>query len=127
MPIEVLTPMLDTDGNEIDGEFKNATELKVAKWENAFEGGINDGSVKSDFIDWDKDRFYVRIPGGSEIGVEAVKIATEDCADTDYNDDSTLMPLATDAPDMISASMIMVSDNEDDDYADSGAGADDED
>jgi hypothetical protein len=127
LPVGVLIPKLDSSGNQIDGEFVNANELKVAKWENAFQGTGTNGSVRDDFIAWDKDRFYVRIPGGTAMGVEAVKVATEDCPDASYNDDSTRIELAASGHDSISDSMILVSDEEDDKYAGSGAGADDED
>lgn len=127
LPVEIVIPKLDSSGNQIDGEFVNAEELKVAKWEDAFEGTGANGSVKDDFIAWDKDRFYVRIPGGANLGIEAVKVATEDCPDASYNDDPTRIELTASGPDSISDSMILVSDDEDDDYAGSGAGADDQD
>ncbi|MEY4246066.1 MAG: hypothetical protein RLZZ245_3651, partial [Verrucomicrobiota bacterium] len=127
LPVEVIIPKLDSGGNQIDGEFVGATELKVAKWEDAFEGTGTNGSVKDDFIGWDKDRFYVRIPGGASMGIEAVKVATEDCPDASYNDDATRIELTASGSDSITDSMILVSDDEDDDYAGSGAGADDQD
>jgi hypothetical protein len=127
IPVEVIIPKLDSNGNQIDGEFVSATELKVAKWEDAFEGTGTNGWVKDDFIGWDKDRFYVRIPGGASMGIEAVKVATEDCPDASYNDDATRIELTASGSDRISDSMILVSDDEDDDYAGSGAGADDQD
>ena len=127
LPVEVIIPKLDSGGNQIDGEFVGATELKVAKWEDAFEGTGANGSVKDDFIGWDKDRFYVRIPGAASMGIEAVKVATEDCPDASYNDDATRIELTAGGSDSISDSMILVSDDEDDDYAGSGAGADDQD
>ena len=127
LPVEVIIPKLDSGGNQIDGEFVGATELKVAKWEDAFEGTGTTGSVKDDFIGWDRDRFYVRIPGGASMGIEAVKVATEDCQDASYNDDATRIELTASGSDSISDSMILVSDDEDDDYAGSGAGADDQD
>jgi hypothetical protein len=61
------------------------------------------------------------------MGIEAVKVATEDCPDGSYNDNPTRIKLTTDGSDAISDSMILVSDDEDDDYAGSGAGADDQD
>ena len=127
LPVEVIIPKLDSEGNQIDGKFVSATELKVAKWEDAFEGTGTNGSVKDDFIGWDKDRFYVRIPGGASMGIEAVKVATEDCPDASYNDDATRIELTASGSDSITDSMILVSDDEDDDYAGSGAGADDQD
>lgn len=126
LPVEVIISKLDANGGQIDGEFVGASELKVAKWEDAFEGTFNDGSVKDDFIGWDKDRFYIRIPGGDSLGVEAVKVATEDCPDPSYNDDSTTVLLMASGGDAISDSIILVSDDHDDDYAGSGAGADDQ-
>jgi hypothetical protein len=126
LPVEVVIPKLDSNGNQIDGEFVNASELKVAKWENAFEGTGANGSVKDDFIAYDKDRFHVRIPNGLAMGIEAVKVATEDCPDSDYNDDPTRIGFYTDGTDVISDSMILVSDEVDDNYAESGAGADDQ-
>jgi len=127
IPVEIIIPKLDSNGNQIDGEFVGATELKVAKWEDAFEGTGTSGSVKADFIGWDKDRLYVRIPGGADLGIEAIKVATEDCPNASYNDDATRIELTASDSDSISDSMILVSDDEDDDYAGSGAGADDQD
>ena len=60
------------------------------------------------------------------MGIEAVKVATEDCPDASYNDDNAI-ELTVGGSDSISDSMIRVSDDEDDDYAGSGAGADDQD
>jgi hypothetical protein len=126
LPVEVIIPKIDSNGNQIDCEFVSGNKLKVAKWEDAFEGTFNNGSVKDDFIGWDKDRFYIRIPGGNSLGVEAFKIATEDCPDSSYNDDPTTVPLMADGDDTISDSMILVSDNDDDNYAGSGVGVDDQ-
>jgi hypothetical protein len=52
-----------------------------------------------------------------------VKVATE-CPDASYNDDATRIRLTANGSDNISDSMILVSDDVDDDY--SGAGADDQ-
>ncbi len=124
VPVEILIPKIDSEGDQIDGEFLNARELKVAKWEHAFEGTFNNGQVKADFIDWDKDRFYLHVPLGMNLGVTAAEIATGDNPDPAYDDDPTEIDLGGDDH-AISGSMILVADDHDDDFAGSGAGVDD--
>ena len=125
--IAALVPNLDAAGEEIENEYIGATELKVAKWENAFDGNDFHANLKDNFIEWDKDRFQIIVLGGANMGVEAVKIASENCPDEDYNDDPTHIDLMIEGKDAVTDSMILVSDDEDDDYAGSGAGADDQD
>jgi len=128
LPIEVIVPELDSNGDET-GNFVKTTTLKVAKWEEAFEGtGGGDGSVRDDFIAWDRDRFYVYIPGGNKAGLTRAELATENNPDpANYDDDPTEVDLEvhTDGETSISDSMILVADDSDDDFADSGAGVDD--
>ena len=128
LPVEVITPKIDPQGNPVDGEFVNAEKLKVAKWEDSFLGTNNNASVKEDFIGWDRDRFYVRIPNGVALGVTSVEIATEDNPDAAYNDDATEIDVVDsgDGKAVITKAMILVSDDDDDDYAANGAGADDQ-
>jgi hypothetical protein len=103
--------------------------LKIAKWESAFEGtGNGDGAVRDDFIAWDMDRFYVYIPGGAKAGLTSVELATENNPDpANYDDDPTEVELDVhvDGETSITDSMILVADENDDDFAGSGAGADD--
>lgn len=86
LPIDVLVPHLDEEGEEIDGEFVIAEHLRVAKWEHAFTGThAGDGAVKDDFIGLDKDRFYLRVACGVNLGITTAEIATTDNPDNAYN------------------------------------------
>jgi len=128
LPIQVLIPQTDQQGNEIDGEFAIAKNLKVAKWENAFEGNTYaDGSVIDDFIAYDPDRFYVKVGNGAQIGISSIEVETADNPIADYNDNANEIELRVmdDKASMITDSMILVSNDHDDDYAESGAGNDD--
>gem|GEM_PF-1225423 len=128
LPIEVIVPQLDAVGDET-GSFVKTTTLKIAKWENGFEGtGSGDGAVRDDFIAWDKDRFYVFIPGGNKAGLTRIELASENNPDpTNYDDDPTeiVLQVHVDGETSISDSMILVADEIDDNFAGSGAGADD--
>lgn len=128
LPIQVLISHTDQQGNEIDGEFAIAKNLKVAKWENAFEGNTYaNGSVIDDFIAYDPDRFYVKVGNGAQIGISSIDVETTDNPIADYNDNANEIELRVmdDKASMITDSMILVSNDHDDDYAESGAGNDD--
>jgi hypothetical protein len=127
-PVNIIVPKIAPDGSQVPDEFVTATQLKIAKWENAFEGDNTNGSVRNDFIDYDKDRFYVSIREGFSRGITSMEIATEDNPNQNYNDDPTEIDLMDigDGTTAISEAMILVADDHDDDYAGSGAGADDQ-
>lgn len=128
LPLQVIVPSVDEDGNGIDGEYVVAKSLKVAKWENAFEGNnYSNGAVIDDFIAYDPDRFYVRVLNGAQIGVSSVEVETSDNPVATYNDNANEIDLqaAEDKTTVISDSMILVSNDHDDDYSASGAGNED--
>jgi hypothetical protein len=125
LPVEVVIPKVDANGAEVGGEFITATELKVAKWENSFTASV-DPVLKDDFIAWDRDRFYIKIPNANGLKIDSIELATEDNPDATYNDDSTEIEL-TDIGngEYLTDSIILVSDDVDDNYPGSGAGEDD--
>ncbi|MEO5915685.1 MAG: hypothetical protein ABIS50_15735 [Luteolibacter sp.] len=108
----VLLPRLEI----VDANMNGAKELKVAKMS---ENGVLSGTESSTSFDIEKDsdRFYIRIPGGATFGNVSVKVSTTDNPDSSYNDDTTQVDLHADGEDAISKSMLLVSDNVDDDYA----------
>ena len=124
LPVEVVTSELRADGAHI---LKTTETLKVAKWENAYLGDDFNPTIRNDFIELDTDRFYVRIPNGLALGVTSVEIATEDNHDASYNDNATEIETidSGDGKTVITKSMILVSNEEDDNYSENGAGADD--
>jgi hypothetical protein len=66
--------------------------------------------------DADSDRFYIRISGGASFGADSVKLATVDNSDASYNDDATEIDLQVEGNDLITKSMLLVSDDVDDDH-----------
>jgi hypothetical protein len=84
--------------------------------------------VIDDFISYDPDRFYVKVGNGAQIGISSVDVETTDHAITAYNDNADEIELRAmeDNATVISDSMILVSNDHDDDYSASGAGNDDE-
>jgi hypothetical protein len=100
--------ILDKDKNPI-------TELKVGKMA---ESGVLSGTGSSATLDIDKDsdRFYVRIPGAASMGAVSIKVATVDNPDANYNDDETEIDMQVEGNVLISKSMLLVSDDADDDH-----------
>ena len=129
LPDQVIIPEIDEQGEEIDGEYLVAKSLKVAKWENAFTGNTYaSGAVIDDFISYNPDRFYVKVGNGAQIGISSVDVETTDHAITAYNNNADEIELRAmeDNAAVISDSIILVSNDHDDDYSASGAGNDDE-
>jgi hypothetical protein len=111
--VDVEVPKLDSDGNEISGEFVSAQELKVGKMENAILGTAALLDVSKDL-----DRFRVRIGGIGSSGHDiSIKLSTEENPDAGYNDDATdiEIDLVVDGDDLVSVPMLLVADDEDDD------------
>ena len=118
--IEIVVPKLDTNGNEIPNQFEVAKELRVSKMEDALSAA---GALD---IDKDRDRFFVRIPAGANLNNVSIKLATVDNPKAAYNDDATEIDLAANSNgDLITQSLLLVSDDVDDDYAGNGVGVDD--
>jgi hypothetical protein len=92
------------------------SKLKVGKMSDT---GVLSGAEASATLDIDKDqdRFFVRVPGGAAMGGISIKVSTADNPDSAYNDNATQIDLQADGGDAISKSMLLVSDDVDDDYA----------
>lgn len=92
---------------------RGTKDLTVSRWLDAFNGGL-----KPNFIDSDPDSFMVEVtdPAKAGTGTVVIKLST-DSNDTDYDDDATEIELTEVAgtPGVFrSKSMILVSDNVDD-------------
>jgi hypothetical protein len=103
----------------VDASKNSISKLKVGKMS---ETGVLSGTGASAILDIEKDsdRFYVRVKGGAALGGISVKVSTTDNPDhstlTPYNDNATQMDLVADGADAISKSMLLVSDDVDDDH-----------
>jgi len=78
--VEILTPQEGSTSTGFDeSELVATNQLKVAKWENAFEGTDDNPSVKQDFNEGDVDRFYLKVPmpWNEGQGTATVKIKTD--------------------------------------------------
>jgi hypothetical protein len=122
LPLEIVSPQIGIDGKEINGALSAPTELKISKMEQALTILKNAGEIvkKELNIDQDIDRFYVRILGGAHLGQNhniSVGIKSNSNPAEEYNDDSTEIDLHVRGADMLSKSLILTSDNSDDDYA----------
>ena len=97
----------------VNADKNTATELEVSKME---VGGFNTldpfGKLSPGASD---ECFYVRVKGTEALGPISVKVSTTDNPDATYNDDATQIDLVFDGSNWISESMIMVSDDVDDD------------
>jgi hypothetical protein len=123
VPIEIVVPKVSADGNPVPGIMVSAVELKVSKMQKSLTVEKNAGVITKEElnIDDDIDRFYVRIVGGAVMlqnnEVATVNVSTSGCLDLTYNDDETEVVLQSVGADLISPSMILVSDTVDDDHA----------
>jgi hypothetical protein len=99
----------------VDNNKNPISKLKVGKMS---ETGVLSGTGASAVLDIDKDsdRFFVRVKGGAAMGGISVKVSTTDNPETAYNDNATQIDLVTDGEDAISKSMLLVSDDVDDDH-----------
>ena len=99
----------------VDKDKKAVTKLKVGKMA---ETGVLTGTGSSGTlnIDKDSDRFFVRIPGAAGMGTVSIKVATVENPDASYNDDETEIDMQVDGNDLITKSMLLVSDDVDDDH-----------
>ncbi len=117
-----MSPQIGIDGKEINGALSAPSELKISKMEQALTILKNAGEIvkKELNIDQDIDRFYVRILGGAHLGQNhniSVGIKSDSNPAEEYNDDSTEIDLHVRGADMLSKSLMLTSDNSDDDYA----------
>lgn len=99
------------------------TKLKVGKMS---DSGVLTGSGASTAlnIDNDPDRFLVRVLGGATLGSVSLKVSTANNPEVAYDDDTTQINLVTDGGNLISQSMLMVSDDVDDDHVIGGVADD---
>ncbi len=101
---------------------KNKAALSKLKVGKMSETGVLTGTGATAVLDIDKDsdRFYIRVPGGAALGGISVKVSTTDNPDhtttTPYDDNATQIDLVSDGADAISKSMLLVSDDVDDDH-----------
>jgi hypothetical protein len=107
---------------EILDSGKNLVEkLKVAKMVDPGVLSVTETSVILD-PEKDIDHFYIRVVGGAVFGSGSAKIATVDNPDAAYNDGETEIEFVVDGADLISKSMILVSDDVDDGHTVGGIG-----
>ncbi len=132
LPIEIVIPKLNTQGSET-GELQSTTNLSVGTLENSFDSTASRNLV-ADWIEEDRDRFYIRVtdPGKSGQGPLRVRVWT-DSEGTEYDDDSRISPdsnvveLQEEGTTgvFISKSMLLVSNDGDDDHSVDGVADDD--
>lgn len=132
LQIQVLSHKINIDaqGKEVAGELVEMNSIKVSKMELALTlnktGGI---IIDEDLnIDNDLDRFYIRIPNGAldfQGKQVAIYLKTSN-PDAEYNDDETRIDLTIDGDNLITPSLILTSNDIDDDFTgDVDIGADD--
>ena len=97
----------------LDKDKKVVSKLRVGKMS---KPGVLSGTVASPALDIEKDsdRFYIRIPDGKSFGATSIKAATVENPDGSYNDDPTEIDLQVEGNDLITKSMLLVSDDVDD-------------
>ncbi len=102
---------LDKDKNE-------TPSLKVAKWQDGYQG--TPPTVKADFIDSDPDKFFVRVNDQSKKGSGKVSVKlSSDSPGSDYDDDATEIELdetAAGSGVFESKSLMLMGDDVDDDH-----------
>ena len=114
LPVELLVPKVDENGDEIPGQLKNTDELKVAKWEDAFTGNSHNPGIDPNFNDNDVDRFYFRaqLPWEKGNGTAQVKIKT----DSDPENLIELTETSANSGTFKSKALILVSNDADDQH-----------
>jgi len=122
LPIEIVIPKVDQNGQEIPGQLVSADELNVSKMEQSLTVEKSGGAVSKLELDVanDIDRFRIRILGGAGIA-EAKKVTalvkTAGNADAKYDDPDTEIELNVDGGDLITKSLMLVSDDIDDAFS----------
>ncbi len=104
LPIEIL-----------DKDLNVTADVKVGKMT---ETGVISGTETSSTLDIEKDsnRFYIRVPGGTTLGVTSIMLATSGNPDSHYDDDPTQLDLMPNGSDVLSKSLLLVSDDIDNDF-----------
>lgn len=121
---------LDAQGKEVAGELVEMNSIKVSKMELALTLNKNGGIIIDEDlnIDNDLDRFYIRIPNGALDfqGKQVAIFLKTSNPDAEYNDDETRIDLTIDGDNLITPSLILTSNDIDDDFTgDVEIGADD--
>jgi len=122
LPIELVIPKVDQNGQEIPGQLVSADELNVSKMEQSLTVEKSGGAVSKLELDVanDIDRFRIRILGGAGIA-EAKQVTamvkTAGNADAKYDDPDTEIELNADGGDLITKSLMLVSDDIDDAFS----------
>lgn len=117
LPVKIVIPKLDSNGSEIEEEFVDANELKIAKMRGGEIISAGPNSVGGEYkINEDKDRFYVRIPGLPEGSEASIMLQTGHAQKPEYRDPQTEIELKYDPEKKLftTKSMILVSDDLDD-------------
>ncbi|WP_367873023.1 hypothetical protein [Luteolibacter sp. Populi] len=105
-PIEIV----DKDKNPL------LTELKVGKMYPGVVSGMVPVDHPSVNLDADADRFFVRVKDGGSLGTIKMKFETTDNPDAGYDDDPTEYTLVSEDGHAITKSMLLVSDDVDDNH-----------
>ncbi len=112
----------------LDATGSPASDLKIGKWENAFNAGTP-VTVKSNFIDLDPDRFQIRLAdhARSGAGQVIVELATFDALgfEDDNPTEIVLLEQQENPGTFISTNLLLVADDIDDDFSNSEVPADD--
>jgi hypothetical protein len=98
--------------------FTNLGPLSCLKIAKMTEEGVLTSTNSVPFLDIDKDRdrFYIRVPEGASLGGVSVKVSTEGGIRYRYDNDITQINLQDVNGDAISKSLMLVSDDVDDDF-----------
>lgn len=97
----------------VDCDKEPTTELEVAKMQ---VGAFNTLDPSGKLSPGNSDEcFYIRVSAAGSVGGVSVKVSTTDNPDNSYNDDATQIDLKFDGSYWNSESMLMVSDDVDDD------------
>ncbi len=122
LPVQIVVPQTDQNGEEIVGQVASATELKISKMEQSLTVEKSGGAVSKLELDIDKDidRFRVRILGGAGIAEAkkvSVKVKSEGNSVAKYNDPETEIELKAESGNLVTKWLMLMSDDPDDDYA----------
>jgi len=125
LPVEFMQPKLDENLEAVtdesgDNELEKVDELRFCRWRDAFEGTdiwrTGERTFKKNFIDEDRDRVVVRIPGEVADG-ESLKAFVKTETDTGIeDDDETEVTFTKNADGDFEYTMILVTSKMEDGY-----------
>jgi len=121
LPVEFVVLEEDTTGNGFAPQKVSSTELKFSKLEKSI-----DSNDRMDFNEsFPDDYFYVRIPGGQNLGKTSVWISTTKRDGTELDTETEIeLDVEQGTNNLISKPMILVADQWDDRYAGNGFAGD---